>query len=249
MTGCGRARNRKVGGDQFGRGRIAGASRPGTPTLYLGGGLFGLCVAPKAFAVGLAADAISLGILDARGMTGDPDAEVEAEVQCLFVGETELACQLIYANLLGQVLRQSLLAATPTAPPLSILARSSTVSRSAITVSRATGTRKARLKACRCAACSRHRSAGNPATSPPQSHAPRPESRRERHNAPPASRATRTISVLALTDRHPIQVRIGGLPSRPGFPGRAGGPTVSPPQPAPGPARPRPQPPQWRRHL
>jgi hypothetical protein len=111
-----------------------------------------LLVAPKTFAVGLAADAISLGILDARGMTGDPDAEVEAEVQCLFVGETELACQLIYANLLGQVLRQSLLGATPTAAPVSILARSSTVSRSAMTMSAATGTRKARLKAWRCAA-------------------------------------------------------------------------------------------------
>jgi hypothetical protein len=83
-----------------------------------------LLVAAQPFTVRLPADAISLGILDARRMAGDTDAEIQAEVQRLLVSETELASQLVYADLLGQVLRQSLLGAPPTAEPLSILARS-----------------------------------------------------------------------------------------------------------------------------
>ena len=51
----------------------------------------GLRVAAQTVPVGLAADAIRLLILDARGMALDPDAEADAEVQSFFIGEAELA--------------------------------------------------------------------------------------------------------------------------------------------------------------
>jgi hypothetical protein len=54
--------------------------------------LLGLGVAAQTLAIRLPADAVGLGVLDARGMALDPDAQVQAEVERFFVGEAELAC-------------------------------------------------------------------------------------------------------------------------------------------------------------
>jgi hypothetical protein len=49
-----------------------------------------LDVATEPVAVGLAADAVGLGVLDARRVTLGLNAKVPAEVEGLFVGEAEL---------------------------------------------------------------------------------------------------------------------------------------------------------------
>jgi len=63
--------------------------------------------AAKALTLGLAADAISLGVLDARRVALGLDAETDAEVQRLFVAEPELSCQLVNTDLPRQLPTQS----------------------------------------------------------------------------------------------------------------------------------------------
>ena len=87
---------RSGGRGLFGRG-LAGAA---LGRLGLGRGH----LTTKALTVGLAPDAIGLGILDARRMALDADAERLAQVECLFVREPELSCQLVDPDLLGQLL-------------------------------------------------------------------------------------------------------------------------------------------------
>jgi len=56
----------------------------------------------EALTLGLAADAVALRLLDARGMRLDPDAEVGAEVEGLLVGEPELFRKLVDSDLACQ---------------------------------------------------------------------------------------------------------------------------------------------------
>src|SRR5205085_2902531 len=63
----------------------------------------------EALAVGLAPDAVSLGVLDARGMALDPDPQGLAEVERLLVGQAELAGELVDTDLLRQLLVNPLL--------------------------------------------------------------------------------------------------------------------------------------------
>jgi hypothetical protein len=99
----------------------------------------------------------------------------------------------------------------------SILARSRTCSRSTATCDASTGARKARPKACRRAARSRHGTAGRAASAPTHPHAPRPGAARSRASEPSDDTTTRTSRVAGATRRHPIQVRMGS-------------PTMPPPQ-------------------
>ncbi len=69
----------------------------------LGGGLrrllLGLLVADQPLALGLAPDAIGLGLDDAGRMTLHPDTEGVTQIQRLLVGEPELPCELVDPNL------------------------------------------------------------------------------------------------------------------------------------------------------
>ena len=80
------------------------------------GRLFGLNVSLETFALGLAADAVSLGLFDARRLRLDADAEREAHVECLFVRETELFGELVNpdlaCHLLGSTFRLHVTGAT-----------------------------------------------------------------------------------------------------------------------------------------
>jgi hypothetical protein len=70
--------------DDFGRRGRRGAGRClrglGAPARLDGFGLFGLDLAAQTQLVGLAADAVRLRVLDARGVALDPDPEVDTEV-------------------------------------------------------------------------------------------------------------------------------------------------------------------------
>ncbi len=74
----------------------------------LGGGflngrwLFGLLVSDEALPLSLTTDPVGLCVLDARRMRLYPDAEVQREVECLLVRETELLCELVDADLCCQ---------------------------------------------------------------------------------------------------------------------------------------------------
>src|SRR5207302_10779277 len=89
-----------------------------------GGRLFRRDLATEPLAVSLAADAVGLRILDARGMALDADAEVDTQVERLFVGEPQFSGELVNPNLSCQVLLQSSLRSSDvsTSRP-SILAR------------------------------------------------------------------------------------------------------------------------------
>jgi hypothetical protein len=70
----------------------------------LGGGLgLRLDLPDQALAVGLAPDTVRLGVLDRGGMALHADAERQREVEGLLVGEAELSCELVDADLPGQV--------------------------------------------------------------------------------------------------------------------------------------------------
>lgn len=60
-----------------------------------------LHVALESFTLGLAAHAISLGVLDARRVCLDPDTEGDTEIKRLFVGESELFGEQGQTNLCG----------------------------------------------------------------------------------------------------------------------------------------------------
>lgn len=64
--------------------------------------LFGLLISDQTLTLGLAADAVGLRLFDARRVGLDPDAEVESQVEGLFVGETELFGELVDADLCCQ---------------------------------------------------------------------------------------------------------------------------------------------------
>jgi hypothetical protein len=59
--------------------------------------------AAQAFLVSLTTDAVCLLLLDARGVALHPDAELDAQIESFFVGEAELASQLVNPDLLRQV--------------------------------------------------------------------------------------------------------------------------------------------------
>ena len=88
-----------------GRRGSAGASSARRPSWSpsSGLGLLGLDLADQALALGLAADAVGLRILDARGMRLDADPQRLAEVEGLLVGEAELLGELVHALLACQV--------------------------------------------------------------------------------------------------------------------------------------------------
>ncbi len=58
-------------------------------------------------ALGIAASTIGLRTLDARRMAPHADSQRKAEVQRLLVAHTELFCQLVHTDILGQLLLQS----------------------------------------------------------------------------------------------------------------------------------------------
>ena len=81
----------------------------GSPSRLLLGGLLGLDGATKSLAVGLAPDAVGLGVLDRGRVALDPDAQRHAEVEGLLVRQAELTGQLVDAYLLRQGLLRSFL--------------------------------------------------------------------------------------------------------------------------------------------
>jgi hypothetical protein len=91
-----------VGGRLLGRPRLLGRRLLGRL------GLLGGDVTAQALAIGLATGAVGLGVLDARGVALDADAERFAKVERFFVGESELSCELVDPDPLGQSLFQSL---------------------------------------------------------------------------------------------------------------------------------------------
>jgi hypothetical protein len=126
------------------------------------------------------ADAVGLGLLDARGMARNPYTHRQGELQALFVSQAELSCQFVYPDFLGQVLCQSLcssslpppLVATPSLSP--ILACSEAVASSSSTSPARMSARKARLKAPRRAALVMQPGSANSFSPSLQSQAPRP---------------------------------------------------------------------------
>ncbi len=96
---------RRRGGRLGGRGGVLGGSLLGGGRALLLGrrlllaGLLRLLVADQAFALRLATDPVGLGLLDARGVGLDADAEVHAEIERLLVGEAELLRELVDADL------------------------------------------------------------------------------------------------------------------------------------------------------
>jgi hypothetical protein len=56
-------------------------------------------IANQAVALGPSAHAVALGLLDARGMALDADAERDREVERLLVGEAELLGELVHPDL------------------------------------------------------------------------------------------------------------------------------------------------------
>lgn len=63
--------------------------------------MFGLNVSLETLTLGLPADAVGLGILDARRMRLYPDAEGDTEIKRLFIGESELGGEEGQTNLCG----------------------------------------------------------------------------------------------------------------------------------------------------
>jgi hypothetical protein len=73
--------------------------------------LLGLDVALEALALSLAADAVGLGVLDARRVALDADPERAAQIERLLVGEPELSRQLVYPDPARQLPAQPFLLA------------------------------------------------------------------------------------------------------------------------------------------
>lgn len=69
--------------------------------------LLGLLGALEALTLRLPANAIRLGIFDARRMAGDSNTHRQAQLEPLLVGEAQLLCELVHPDLLGQVVFQS----------------------------------------------------------------------------------------------------------------------------------------------
>jgi hypothetical protein len=105
LTGIARRRGCGVNGRGLG-GLDGSRGSRGVGRGLLGGGLLrrrllllGLDVATKTVAVGLAADAVGLRVLDARGVALGLDAEISAEIQRFLVGEAELTSKLVDPDL------------------------------------------------------------------------------------------------------------------------------------------------------
>jgi hypothetical protein len=100
---------RARGGGGRHRRRRALASRTFTGALGRGRGGLGwgrslrLGRTSQAGGVGPPADAVSLGVLDRRGMALDPDPELEAQVERFLVGQPQLTSQLVDPDLLRHV--------------------------------------------------------------------------------------------------------------------------------------------------
>jgi hypothetical protein len=67
----------------------------------------------EALAFRLAADTVSLRVLNAGGMARYAYPHRQAEVEAFFVSKAKLACQLVNPDLFGQVARQSLSLSCP----------------------------------------------------------------------------------------------------------------------------------------
>ncbi len=204
--------------------------------------LFGLHVAAESFALGLPADAIGLLVLDARGVTLDTDPEIDAEVECFFVRESELTSELVDPDLFPrrQELPQSLpLGAASTAAPSSILARSDAIARSASISTAAIGPRRARSRPDRRSARSTQASRKAPEAGSRQIQAPRPGSLRPMRRLPSGSRTVRTRAAAGERCRQPTQVLTGPAWSRPTCAVTVGPPRRGRPlRPSPGPRPP-----------
>ncbi len=83
----------------LGRGRLLGR-------LFSRGGLFRLHRPAQPLGVRLPADPVGLGILDGGRVALDADAQREAQIQCLLVGQPELTAQFVDADLLRQLVPQ-----------------------------------------------------------------------------------------------------------------------------------------------
>ena len=145
------ARRRSLDGRSERLGGCAAADLGGRWRLVRGGFLR-LDLTAETVAVGAPADAVRLGILDARRMALHPDAHVDAQVEGLFVGQAKLTTQFVNPDLLCQVLpnplyRSALDGRSGQTDP-SILARSATCARSMATAAALTATRRALEKAC-----------------------------------------------------------------------------------------------------
>ncbi len=88
----GRVRRDLLGGGLFGGGGLLGRW----------GRLFGLNGAAQALTVSLPAGAVSLRVLDGRGVALDAHPQGQAQVERLFVGQSELVSELVDADLLRQ---------------------------------------------------------------------------------------------------------------------------------------------------
>ena len=181
-----------------GRCRVVGGRRGGLLGALASrlGRLFGLDVALQTLPLGLAAHPVGLSFLDARGVALDTDAEGDAEVECLLVGEAELLGELMDSDLSCHVRGQPFIGRVP--PPghgpgtdkslrFSYSFPNSALRRSR-TASAPTGARKARSKARRFSARSTHPGC------PWQSQAPRPGAVRLTTSCPSRLRAIRTSS-------------------------------------------------------
>ena len=58
-------------------------------------------VSLETLTLGFATDAVGLGVLDARRMGLNPDAEGDTEIERLFIGESELSGEKGQTNLCG----------------------------------------------------------------------------------------------------------------------------------------------------
>src|SRR5690606_621633 len=83
--------------------RCGRCRRLAAPGRRLGGlGLFGLLGADQPVALGAAADAVSLRLLDARGVAAHADAELLAQLERLLVREPQLSGELVEPDLSSQ---------------------------------------------------------------------------------------------------------------------------------------------------
>src|SRR5690606_27952274 len=119
--------------------------------------LLGLLGAPEPLAVHLAADAVGLGVLDARRVASGLDPQPDAEIERLLVRQAQLTSELVDPDLRCQCLDYAL----PSWCGEPILART------AVADASVTSRRSALASALRRSACSRHVSSGH-------SQAPRP---------------------------------------------------------------------------
>ncbi len=181
--------------------------------------LLGLHRSAQALAVGLPPGAVSLGVLDGRRVTLDAHPQREAEVERLFVGQSELVGELIDADLLRQRLLLPFLhvvdADTHIRPSILAHHRAS-LSEPCRDFPPEGDPSAARIRStCRsltgpCSARSKDRRFSARSMQPGElahNHAPRPGRLRPMTSEPSSWRTTRTSWSTGPVRRHPMQVR------------------------------------------